>query len=83
MHTHTFAAYWFIAISSLVASAKAGIIGGNGNSQDNPTLQNQSGLFNIEINEIIGYHKASGEAQPGLFGKRSLKRKLHGQKKKK
>lgn len=76
MHTHTFAAYVFIAITSLVAQAKAGIIGGNGNSQDNPTLQNQSGLFNIEINEIIGYHKASGEERPGLLGKRSLTRKL-------
>ncbi|OAD04016.1 hypothetical protein MUCCIDRAFT_110892 [Mucor lusitanicus CBS 277.49] len=28
MHTHTFAAYVFIAITSLVAQAKAGIIGG-------------------------------------------------------
>lgn len=70
MHTHTFAAYLFIAISRLVTKTKAGTIGGNGNSQDSPTLQNQSGFLNLETNEIIGNHKASGEERPGLSGKK-------------
>lgn len=82
MHTHTFAAYLFIAISCLVTKTKAGIIGGNGNSQDSPTLQNQSGFLNLEINEIIGYHKASGDERPGLLGKRSFTNKLRRKNKK-
>lgn len=45
MHTHTFSAYLSIAIASIVSNAKAGILGDNGKSQDDPSLQNQSGFF--------------------------------------